>query len=103
MSYYSVMPTIMMADSLLVVLYYLYLPYAWSATDTITKSYVTLLLASPILLWQINGWVTLITNYLTYSAYAGRLSGPDSAFNGAAATALYFPIITLVLTGLTYS
>lgn len=97
------MPKLMMADSLIVIIYYLYLPYAWSATNTITKSLVTLLMQSPVLLWQLNGWVTLIINYLTYSAYAGRLSGPDSAFNGAASTALYFPIITLVLTGLTYS
>jgi len=102
MAYYSLMPTLLMADSLIVILYYIYLPYSWSATNTITKGFSTLLISSPVLLWQINGWVTLIMNYLTYSAYAARLSGPDSAFNGAASTALFFPIITLILTSATY-
>lgn len=103
MAYYSTMPTVMMGASFYIIVYYLYWGYAVAGADSSYAAFYKMWYTAPILYWQITGWLTLILNSMTSSAYGNRLSGPDSAFKGASATALFFPIVTLGGVGLAYS
>jgi len=82
--------------------YYLYWGYAVGSVSG-NASFYKMWYTAPILYWEITAIFTLILNSMTSSAYSTRLSGPDSAFKGASATALFFPVITLGGVGLAYS
>jgi hypothetical protein len=89
------MPNLMMGVSFIELIYYIYLPFA---NGVIAKVYMF-----PLVLQYTWILITLILNSMTAGAYGGRLSGSDSAFKGAASTALFFPIISIGLIALTYS
>lgn len=99
--YYSFFPNIMMGSSLVVMFYYFYQGYAIGSSSG--TSFYKFYLVKPILYWQINTFLTLILNYGTKGAYAGRLSGPDAGFKGTVGRALFYPILTLGLVGFTYT
>lgn len=100
--YYNFMPNLMMGSSLIVMFYYFYQGYAIGSSSG-AASFYKFYLVKPILYWQINAWLTLILNYTTKSAYGSRLSGPDAGFKGSSSRALFYPILTLGLTGFTYT